>query len=265
MINGTLASALERYWRIIKVPHDERTKTFLRQSQSEVVEVNNTSYTYYRQGPGPTVVLVHGLNTNLGSMVPLAQDLVEHGFTVVLFDAPAHGEASGITTDPNEIRDVLRMIARQLGEIHAFVGHSLGAFWTLYAWNDECRAETLVSIAAPSTYRFLVDGFVQLHQVSSEIAEGIVADMEKRFGESVWTEFSPAELVGRLDVPGLIVHGGSDTRIPPAHAQHIKAMWSGAQVEILAGAGHFDVLGSPALRQLVTGFVEAMKGTVYET
>ncbi|MFL6652335.1 MAG: alpha/beta fold hydrolase [Sulfurifustaceae bacterium] len=253
--DGLMAKVMQKYWGIKKVPYDELTKDFLKQCQPGSVELNGKHYKYYQKGNGPTVVLVHGLHSNLGSMVPIAQDLIGQGFKIALFDAPAHGEAPGTETNPAQIREVFRKIGGQIGEIRAMVCHSLGGFWSFCAWGDDFRAETFVSIASPATHKFLVEKFVQLGQLNNQIAEGIYKELERLFGERVWVDFSPSEIVKSIGVPGLIIHGKNDDFVPPAHAGQLHASWANAKLEMMEGLGHFDVVTSPKARALVTSYL----------
>ena len=127
------AAILDRYFAITRVPYDEFTRAFLRRCQSFSVKANGGVYKYYRRGAGPTVVLVHGIHSHLGSMVPIAEQLLDLGYEVVLFDMPAHGEAAGSGTDPVQVRDFIRKVCARLGEVHAVVSHSLGGLWALSA------------------------------------------------------------------------------------------------------------------------------------
>jgi pimeloyl-ACP methyl ester carboxylesterase len=247
-----VADVVKKYWEIVRVPHDELAKEFLKRCQSYSVRLNNNIYKYYRRGSGPTIVLVHGYNSNLGSMLAIAEELIEQGFKVVLFDAPAHGEAIGTKTDPAEVREVIRKISNQLGDIHAVIGYSLGVVWALAAWSSDFRAKTFISIAAPSSKKFLVEKFVQMNQIKNEVAEVLVKELENRFGETVWVDFSPSEIVKTIGVPGLIIHGENDDFVPPVHAERLHSNWADAKVEMLEGVGHFDVLGSPKVRKLIT-------------
>ncbi len=254
-LDKEIAGTVQKYWGIHKVPHDERTKEFLSQCQSDSVHFNDKDYKYYQQGSGPTVMLIHGLHSNLGSMVGIAKDLIRQGFKIVLFDAPAHGEATGSKTDFLEVRDVIRRIGDKIGEIHAIVCHSLGGVWALAAWNDEFRAKTLISIASPSTHRFLFEKFVGLHQIKDEIADGLANELEGRFGKTMWVEFSPSEIAKTIGIPGLIIHGNNDEFVPPAHAEQLHSNWDSAKVEMIEGAGHFDIVGSPKVRKLITTYL----------
>lgn len=62
--------------------------------------------------------------------------LVSAGFKVVAFDAPAHGESSGRTTDLVESASAIAAVAAHTGPLHAVLAHSFGASMALYAQRD---------------------------------------------------------------------------------------------------------------------------------
>lgn len=250
-----IAIVLQKYFGIVKSPHDEPTKAFLRQCQSNSITSKNNTYNYYQRGKGPTVLLIHGLHSNLGSMVPIAQDLIEQKLSVVLFDAPAHGEAIGTNTNILQVRDFIHTLNDNLGELYAIICHSLGGLWALSAWNNQFHAKTLISISTPSNHQFLVKKFVDLHQLSDDIAEGLINQLERRFGETVWTDFSPSTIVKTLDVPGLVIHGANDDFVPPSHAEKIHSSWGKSKLAILEDIGHFDITGSLRAREIVKTYL----------
>lgn len=253
-------SHLVREWfRIAKLPHDPATKDFLNRCQSHTVEVGGKYYKYYQSGSGPTVLLVHGVRSNLGSMVAIAEDLLAQNYQVVLFDVPAHGEALGSTTDPIEVRGVIHGIAERFPELHAVIGHSLGGLWSLSAWHLGLRANAFVSISTPATMRFLVDVYTNFYQVEPGQLDELAAAIEDRLGASVWTDLSPSEVVKAIDVPGLIIHGTKDNYVPPENAEGIHAQWRGSTVELIDGAEHFDIVAAPAVRKLIATFLAEVK------
>jgi pimeloyl-ACP methyl ester carboxylesterase len=248
--------AVQKWFEVLKVPHDASARAFVRRCQAGSVELNSNHYTFYQRGTGPTIVLIHGLFSNLGSMIAIAQDLMAREFRVVLFDAPAHGEARGTRTDPLEVSELIRRIGKQLGDIHAVICHSLGVMWALAAWNTEFRAKTLISISGLSNQKYLVDKFIEKYRIGSDVAEGFIKAIEQRFGDTVWIDWSPAEMVKALDIPGLIIHGTQDDVVPPAHAEHLHANWSNARVEMIDGVGHLDIMGSLQTRRLITTYLQ---------
>ncbi|MFC9998711.1 alpha/beta fold hydrolase [Nocardia sp. NPDC127526] len=249
-------SRLVREWfRIAKLPHDPATKEFLGRCQSHTIKVDGKAYKYYQAGSGPTVLHVHGVRSNLGSMTAIAEDLLEQGYQVVLFDAPAHGEALGDSTDPIEVREVIRAIAGQFPELHAVVGHSLGSLWSLSAWREGLRAKAFVSISAPATMRFLVDKMADFMPIEQDQLDELAAAIEERLGADVWEVFSPSENAKAVDVPALVIHGAKDDYVPPANGEALYAAWPGSTLELIDGADHFDIVGSPAVRKLISAFL----------
>lgn len=247
-----IAGAVLKYYAIFRIPHDATTKEFLAGCQKDTVQRGSNHYAYYTRGEGPTVLLAHGLHSNLGSLVPIAGDLVAQGFRVVLFDMPAHGEAPGTGTNQVEAREVIHKIAARVGPLAAIVCHSLGSVWALSSWGEAFNAKAVVSIASPSNYRFLVDKFAQLQHLRPEIAEGVARQLERRFGETLWTDCSPKEIVKSIGARGLVVHGNNDDFVPPAHAQEIHANWSGAKLEMIdTDTSHFEIAAAPKVRGLV--------------
>ena len=244
------------FWRIAKVPHDPPTKTFLEKCQSRTIEVNGKFHEYYQSGTGPTVLLVHGVHSNLGSMVPIAETLLEQDYQVVLFDAPSHGEASGTSTDPVEVSRLIRAMYDRLTDLHAVVCHSLGGLWALAAWNNDVRAKTLVSISSPATMTFLVDKFVEMAKIDGDQVPELVRQLEGRVGEGVWTEYSPSEAVKTISIPGLIIHGTSDDFIPQEHAERLHSRWDRSTLELIQDARHFDILRSPEVRKIISAYLQ---------
>ncbi|HTZ42991.1 MAG TPA: alpha/beta fold hydrolase [Jatrophihabitans sp.] len=246
------------FFRIPKLPHDPPTKDFLNRCQSHTVRVAGRFYKYYQCGSGPTVLHVHGVRSNLGSMAPIAETLLEQGYQVVLFDAPAHGEALGESTDPIEVRDVIRGVAGRFDELHAVIGHSLGGLWTLAACDGGIRPRAVVSISAPSTMRFLLEKFAEFFALDDAQQRAVADRISGRLGAEVWTELSPVEVVPALGVPGLVLHGEKDDYVPPENAERLHAGWPGSQLEFVDGAGHFDIVALPRVRTRIADYLHAV-------
>ena len=75
----------------------------------------------------------------------------------------------------------------------------------------------------------------------------------------MWTEYSPSEIVKTMGVPGLLIHGAKDSFVPPRHAADLHANWPGSTLEMVYGVGHFDIVGSPQVRTLVTAYLQGVE------
>lgn len=256
LADKAFTAVVDKYLAGPKLPLDPLTKSFLKRCQSFSVKVGDKVRRYYRTGNGPAVVLVHGVQSNLGSMLPIASGLVEAGFRVVLFDLPGHGETSEAEVDPIEVRETICKICRQVGQVRGLVGHSLGGMWELAAVRGGLETDTIVTIGAPATSRFLVDKFVAMNEVSNDHAQRLVTELERRFGNDLWREYSAREIVKDVQIPGLVIHGKNDDFVPPRHAEEIGANWRSSRVVLVDGVGHFDSALSREVRDLVTSHLK---------
>ncbi|AYG84642.1 2-succinyl-6-hydroxy-2,4-cyclohexadiene-1-carboxylate synthase [Streptomyces hundungensis] len=249
---------VERFYTVVKLPHDPFAKAFLNRCRSRTLKVDGRFYKYFQSGSGPTVLLVHGLNTNLGSMVPIAEDLLAHGYRVVLFDVPPHGEALGTTGDPTEIRALLRALYDGLPDLHAVVCHSMGGLWALTAWQAGPGPRAVVSLSSPVTKAFLVERFAEVNGLDEDRVRELTGAIEGRFGETVWQEYSALRAVRAIDVPGLVIHGTADDHVPPAHAEQLHANWRQSTLELVDGVGHFDIVEAPGVRKIISAFLRSL-------
>jgi pimeloyl-ACP methyl ester carboxylesterase len=53
------------------------------------------------------------------------------------------------------------------------------------------------------------------------------------------------DLLARLDLPGLVIHGGRDTITLTSMAEHNARLWRGARLSVFADAGHSPFLEAP--------------------
>ncbi|MEU5169222.1 MULTISPECIES: alpha/beta fold hydrolase [Streptomyces] len=253
---------VERFYTVVKLPHDPFAKAFLNRCRSHTLKVNGRFYKYFQSGSGPTVLLVHGLNTNLGSMVAIAEELLAQGYRVVLFDVPSHGEALGTTTcDPSEVRALLRALYDRLAGLHAVVGHSMGGLWALTAWHAGVSARTVVSISSPPAKMFLVERFAEANALDDDRVRGLVGEIEGRFGTAVWDEYSALAAARANGVPGLVIHGTADDHVPPACAGELHANWPNSSVELVEGADHFGIVESSETRKIISAHLRSVEET----
>ncbi len=79
------------------------------------------------QGVKPPVLLLHGWGGHAGRLSEFVTPLHDAGFSVVEIDGPAHGESEGRRTTLMDFARALPAVARSLGPISGFIGHSMGA------------------------------------------------------------------------------------------------------------------------------------------
>ncbi|AZT85592.1 alpha/beta hydrolase [Marinobacter sp. NP-4(2019)] len=199
----------------------------------------------YSWGQGPVILGVHGwagAGIQFGAWV---NPLVEAGYRVVLFDAPAHGRAQGESTDLYEMADVTARVAASVGRVHGVLAHSLGCIAVARAIADGLQANYLVMLAPPVSLAATMKSLGQQFGLSPEALSVHLQLMEEQFGASVWDKLDLEVLSLSLTQQGLIVIDDDDTSVSPEESQRVAGNWARAEVLRTSGLGHHRLLWSP--------------------
>ncbi len=190
----------------------------------------------------PTILLVHGWSgrgTQLGAFV---EPLLDAGYRVLSFDAPAHGKSSGKQTTIYEITDVILALQQHYGEFDAVITHSFGGPCTALAVQKGLRIEHFVAICPPATIAGLVTKFASALHLTDRTSARLIQRIEKSFGKHIWQELAMTEIVEDIDVPGFVIHDTQDVDIPWEEGQAVACAWNNAPFKITNGLGHRRIL-----------------------
>ncbi len=245
-------------------------------------------------GCRPTVVVCHGFKGFMewGFFPPLAELLVERGFTVIRFNFSGTGmhpgddlvtrlEAFRDATYSQDVVEVLRILAAAGTEIAAdhidpdhlaLLGHSRGGGAALLAaahprWRD--RLQALVTWAAVSTFdrfgdeiktEWRRDGILPIvnGRTGQELPLGLatLADVEEHR-----EELDLPGAAGRRRAPWLIVHGSDDETVPAVEAEALDRHAADLrELRLVAGANHTFGARHPFLGP-TPHLIEAMNAT----
>lgn len=194
---------------------------------------------------GEPVLLVHGWQGRGAQLGALVQPLVSRGFRVVTFDAPAHGDSPGTTTNLVEFAEAIRCVAELCGPLRAVVAHSFGAAATTLALSSGLRVGCAVYLAPMSKVEPRFRRFADWMGASPRAMAFFIAELERDVG------MSQTELELRLGAtdrkePLLILHDPNDREVPFSDGESLVARWPGARMRPLTGAGHSRLLSNEA-------------------
>jgi alpha-beta hydrolase superfamily lysophospholipase len=221
------------------------------------------AYEWPAESPdAPTVLLVHGWISHAARMAELIRALRQRGLRVVAFDAPAHGRSGGRQADLQSFRAAIDAVLAACGAVHGVLAHSFGAL-TTSTWLAEdrpggVRAAVLVGMMRDAGYVF----------ESFALTMALQPDVLARFRELFRTrygiypeELSTTELVRRLSLPVLVVHGELDELVPVEHASEIASQLHDGQLLIAPLLGHGAPLRDPATVTRICDFLVARLAT----
>jgi uncharacterized protein len=197
----------------------------------------------------PVVLVLHGVRADRTSMVPRAELLQRHGFSVLLIDQQAHGETPGkaITmglresADVAAARDWIRAQApgRRIGAIGCSMGGASILLGKQPAGFDAVVLESVyprISQAVEDRVRIRVGPFAPI------LSRLLLLQLELRLRIEP-SELEPIRSIGYLGAPVLILAGSRDEHTTLAESRELfeaasppKSMW------IVEGARHQDLL-----------------------
>ena len=241
--------------RMADFPVPERSRPFEVEAQGHAIRG-----LVWGDEAGGTVYLMHGWGgrgTQFGAMVA---PLLEAGYRVVMFDAPAHGDSDHGPAGPGrtngvEFAKALDAVFCRFGPAEAVVAHSMGTISTYlalrYGW---LGAERLVFIAPMVQAESLFDQFQRALGFGPRVRAAFDKAVDGFVGVGV-REFDARVQARHVDaLPTLVITDRGDRQT--AYADVVDFAESiHAPLVTTEGLGHRKILRDPAVVDQVVEFV----------
>lgn len=206
----------------------------------------------HRWGEGPSVLLVHGWQAQAADLLPLAETLVDAGFSVWAPDLPAHGHSTGsMLSIPLAARALLE-VWRQAGPLHAAVAHSYGGASLVHALTLGLKTSKVVLLAPPTHYGLHVRQMAQAAGMDAALLPALLHRLEQLIGEAP-DHIAMARQAASLRQPALFLHAADDPVVPIEATMQVANAWPGARWHRLEGLGHFRLLTDATVHALIVG------------
>jgi pimeloyl-ACP methyl ester carboxylesterase len=214
--------------------------------------------TYEWGGAGPLVLLVHGWQGSTKDYASLVPHLLEAGFRVAAFDAPAHGSSSGTETDVREMARAILAVTAYFGLPHAIVAHSVGAAATAVYLAElaDGHVPTRLVLLAPGGD--LEDELARISQsldLPARAADALRKCVERRYQRPVSSCSTRNALTGFV-TPLLLVHDELDRVVPISDTLRLCDAIPHAHMMRTRGLGHRRVLQDSVVIQRISDFLK---------
>ena len=234
-------------------------------------------------GEGPALVWLHGWGQSGGSLLPLARLLATRRSGIV-FDLPGFGKTPMLAPDAGTADYADALAAEIAGEERVvLVGHSFGARVALqFAARHPARVAALVLIAGAGlkrkrsrVWRLRAYGLKTLGRLLRALDRLAGTDLHaryrRRFGSPDYRRAGALRgtflkavnedlgaLAQHIRVPVLLIYGRDDRETPPEIGTRFAALMPAAELHILEGFGHLDILsrGAYQCEHLIARFLE---------
>ena len=204
------------------------------------------------------VLILHGFSSSSYKFSHFVAPLIEKGYEVIAFDAPAHGGSEGKTTNALEYGKLVEVIVRAYGPIKAFIAHSFGGIAVSLALEKIPHDEnTKVVLIAPATETTsAMDAAFKLLRIDNKNVKDAFEQIirEKSGHSSKW--FSIKRVMPYIKANVLWIHDEDDDVTPFSDALKVKELqlphihFSSTQ-----GLGHRRIYRDKTVKDMVIDFL----------
>ena len=235
-------------------------RAVLRIASPSTVSVGGETVRVFRweanASPTPTILLAHGWSSRAARLTAFVEPLRRAGFNVVAFDAPAHGDSSGVQLDISSYVTALRAVIERVGPVHGIIGHSFGARASvlLLSAAEVADIRAIALMAMPPDVSYMLEQFKLVLNLRRDVQHLLDRYFVARFGAPP-DRHSPEHHAQPIRAATLLLHDSDDDVAPIAHACALARQLPAAQLIMTRGLNHCGLLTHRPAIDAITAFM----------
>lgn len=208
---------------------------------STQIHGKKTYYTVW--GEGPTIIFAHGWSSKGLHYRKFVEPLVAKGYRVVIPDFPAHVKSEGKSSSVLEFRDTLLYLIDRYPDVHALVGHSLGAMAGIYAMIEhKVEVRKFIMINSAIWTRTIMRRFMEQINGNAKIEKRVRKKLLEQFGNEFDYFSTGYRIMDIKRMPEiLVVVDDSDIEVPVEEGRYMSRLVNG-ELLVTFGLGHNKAL-----------------------
>jgi pimeloyl-ACP methyl ester carboxylesterase len=215
-------------------------------------------------GPRPTIIFVHGWQSDAGDMLLWAAPLVRSGYHAVVYDSLGHGESdpAEFTSLRHLLDDLLAVFAhtRAMDDTApglVLFGHSMGGAAAILA-AGRTTPSAIICAGAPTDPLEITREWIEAKGLPGALLIPILRPFWASIIRAPYETLRPVRRISVLSMPVLILHGTADRHVARHHAEQLAAASANARLRLLEGADHYDIPTHSEYIPVAVGFLDAV-------
>lgn len=201
------------------------------------------------------VLLAHGWAGRSTQLFMIANKLLEKGFMVISFDAPAHGKSTGKTTNLIEYIETIKAINKDFGPFEAAVGHSFGSMALVNTQAEEKIFKKIVTVGSGDKVSDILINFSKNLGLHAKFGYQLINYFEKKWNFRI-NDFATNTGAKNVKVPVLLVHDAIDGDVHVSCAINIRQNLDMGKLLITNGLGHTKILRDKNVTNRIVEFIK---------
>lgn len=203
------------------------------------------------------VLLVHGWSSRGTQIAHLAKPLIENGYKVYSFDAPAHGKSNGKKTNIIEISELILKLEKKYVTINALIGHSIGGTACIYALSQGSEIKKCVTISSPASSIDILASYCKQINVGFKVQKLMKNYIEKKLFKIKFDDLNALSLTQQIVSEGLVIHCNNDVDTSVNNAHSIHKNWKKSKLVLTNKLGHRKILRNKTVSKTIVEFLNS--------
>jgi len=231
-----------------------------KEAEKLVLDIEHKKIRGFRiqQAGDKTVLLLHGFSSTLHRFEKYAEGFIKKGYSVIAFDAPAHGASEGTTVNALDYKNLIKEIFHRYGPVHGIVAHSFGGIAVSLALEEIPHDENLklVLIAPATETSSAIDGAFKFLNIKNAGIRKTMDDMIYQISGKNTEWFSVRRAVKNIRANILWFHDEDDDVTPLVDALKVKNdNPPNISFIITKGLGHQRIYRDAEVRKQILEFI----------
>lgn len=229
---------------------------WLARAKSSFVPYHKERIAFMEWGSGPAVLFVHGWCSRGLRFSQMIGPLLDAGFKVAAFDAPAHGRSSGAHINIVQWSEAILAVGEQLGPVHGLIAHSIGATASVLALEAGLKVNRVIFVSPLTDIGGAFAHFSRALEIPDNVVQGMIRHFEAIFKRSIDT-IDAIRVAGQIETPPLLIfHDKEDPLLSHSRTTEMAMAWRNSELISTSGNGHHSILDDPGVIRETISFLQ---------
>lgn len=210
--------------------------------------------TTYRWGSSDKkVLLLHGWGGSPFHFKQLIGELLQQGYEVITYDAPAHGLSDGKRTNLIQWNHVLEQLMEKEGALYAVIGHSFGGLnAALTLSRKSVHVPKLVMLSAALSAPVFFDDAFRMFNIDPVVMPRLKTLIHRRLGEDL-NEMDLHRYINKINADDIfLAYDTTDTLVDEKEISAFVTSYPTIRSLRITGEGHFRIMRQePVIRGIM--------------
>lgn len=224
-------------------------------SIDRLIKIYRWSHDHSESKSRKSVLLVHGWAGRSLQLNAFIQPLLEQGYDVISFDAPAHGESTGFSTNFFEFVESVKAVVDNQKDVEAVVAHSMGSGAVLANLPYYNFISKVVLIAPHFDMDHEIRKWALNSGLTSLMFEELKSHLEMKYQKSL-ADCNPKNLLDLIDSDVLLIHDMDDQPTSYHNSLKLKEKLPKAEIMLTQKLGHYRIIKTDEIVKKAVDFIK---------